>query len=593
MLNRRKYDMSSNIIGICGFQQPSACCLLQNGVLKAVVREESFTRIKNDMSVPSKSFMFCLDSSNLSINDIDCIAYCEIPVNRLARQIYAGFDYEEKSISDIINPNRPLREIRELLGYTGHVEFIGRQMALAAGSYYYSGFENAAILAVDAPAEWETGNLGYGEGNKINILQYDYYPASISFFQSALTEYLGFEAGTHESIITALSKEGKPIYIDKFEEIIKIKDKGFFELNEEYFQFTPGFSLYSEKMIELLGQLPINGRQAIQDFHRNIAASAQYIIDKVFLNKSEFLRETTHSDNLCMIGRALTSYSTISEIQKKVGYKNIFIPPDSAYSWYAAGAAAAAYTRLSDGKRRVAKIEHSNFGPSFDNDEIKKFLEATSMCYEDFSEHKSEFINHIASLLANNKVIGWFNGAADIDPNSISSRAVISSPLNEGFMWEINSSSSQLSGIGQAVAAVPQSELDKYISGTTDLSIVYKAGKKLAALDNVVLPGYNGSLLLHAVDHINADRFSELINAFGQLSKINMLMVQPMALKGECSAASIVDAMVFFVDSDIDALVLGEFVIERGKNSLEMLCKMLAEVKIGGKRKDKYKISII
>ena len=138
-----------NIIGISAFYHDSACCLLQDGVLKAAAQEERFTKIKFDSSLPANAFRYCLDEAEISIADIDCIAYYENPEKKLARQLWSGYQWDSKKLSSRMDPYRPELEIRNVLGYEGPIKFMEHHLSHAASSYYYSGFASSAILTVD------------------------------------------------------------------------------------------------------------------------------------------------------------------------------------------------------------------------------------------------------------------------------------------------------------------------------------------------------------------------------------------------------------------------------------------------------------
>jgi len=149
-----------NIIGISAFYHDSACCLLPDGVLIAAAQAERFSRRKFDASMPERAFQYCLEQGGLTIRDIHCLAYYENPGKKLARQFWSGYRWDTPELADKLDPHRPEREIRELLGYEGPIKFMEHHLSHAASSYYFSGFDQSAILTVDGVGEW--ANCTYG-----------------------------------------------------------------------------------------------------------------------------------------------------------------------------------------------------------------------------------------------------------------------------------------------------------------------------------------------------------------------------------------------------------------------------------------------
>ena len=202
--------MSNNIIGISCFFHDAACCLLKDGVLIAAAEEERFSRMKHDAGIPKGAFNYCLEEGRLTIDEIDCVVYYEEPVKKLARQIWMmlpGLPSEKKVLTRL-DPRRSEREIREVLGYDGRIEYVGHHEAHAASTFYYSGFKEAAILTVDGVGEWDTTSFGRGRGDDLEILETVEFPHSIGLLYSTITGYLGFEVNEGEYKVMGLAPYG-------------------------------------------------------------------------------------------------------------------------------------------------------------------------------------------------------------------------------------------------------------------------------------------------------------------------------------------------------------------------------------------------
>src|SRR5437016_7426967 len=279
-LQRRARSPKFNVIGISAGYHDSACCLLQDGVLVAAVQEERFSRVKNDKAFPRKAFRYCLKQGGLTLADVDCIAYYEDPCLKLGRQIWMGMLPDPSagrrtSIMERVVSQQPQQIIRKLFGYEGPIEIVEHHLSHAASSYYFSGFDEAAILTVDGVGDWATTT--YGSGNGVDIRRFEQvdFPDSLGFFYSAITGYLGFEVNEGEYKVMGLAPYGQPLYVDKVRKLIEVSSEGQYHLNMEYFAFLNEDSMYTEELSRLLGRPPRVPESEIEQFHMDVAKSAQ------------------------------------------------------------------------------------------------------------------------------------------------------------------------------------------------------------------------------------------------------------------------------------------------------------------------------
>src|SRR5262245_17649232 len=251
--------MSLNIIGLSAHFHDSACCLLCDGVLVAAAQEERFTRRKNEPDIPRAAFRYCLAEAGLTITDVDCLAYYEDTRKKLERQLWMGLpDVVPVRATALfqLDAQRPEREIREVLGYEGPLEFCEHHQAHAASSFFYSGFEEAAILTVDAVGEWATTTYGAGRGVSLELFEEVHFPDSLGLLYSALTAYLGFEVNEGEYKVMGLAPYGRPRYVDQVRELIEVGAGGQFRLRMKYFDFLRHDRMFSPALVELFGQPP-------------------------------------------------------------------------------------------------------------------------------------------------------------------------------------------------------------------------------------------------------------------------------------------------------------------------------------------------
>ncbi len=241
-LGKRPARPHLNVIGISWGYHDSSCCLLQEGSLVAAAQEERFSRVKNDKSIPRQAFRYCLEAGGLTLSEIDCVAYYEDPVLKLGRQVWMALAPElspEKraSILSRLSQKQPQEVIREVFGYAGPIEIVDHHLSHAASSYFYSGFDEAAILTVDGVGDWPTTTYGSASGSHISRFEQVDFPDSLGFFYSAITGYLGFEVNEGEYKVMGLAPYGAPRYVDQMRKLIAVTSAGQYRLNMKYFGF--------------------------------------------------------------------------------------------------------------------------------------------------------------------------------------------------------------------------------------------------------------------------------------------------------------------------------------------------------------------
>jgi len=221
--------MGLNVVGISAHFHDSACCLLRDGQLVAAAQEERFSRVKHDPRIPRAAFRFCLEQAGLSIADIDCVAFYEDPVKKLGRQLWMGLPQVPLTSPRALfrfDAMRPAREIREVLGFDGPLEFVGHHLAHAASAYYFSGFSEAALLTVDAVGEWATTSYGHASGPDITLWEEVRFPDSLGMLYSTITAYLGFDVNDAEYKVMGLAPYGQPRFVEQIRMLVAVRDDG-------------------------------------------------------------------------------------------------------------------------------------------------------------------------------------------------------------------------------------------------------------------------------------------------------------------------------------------------------------------------------
>ena len=576
--------MSTNVIGISCFFHDAACCLLKDGVLIAAVEEERFSRNKHDPGIPKGAFNYCLEEGGLTIDQIDCVAYYEEPAKKLARQIWMmlpGLPSEKKVLARL-DPRRPEREIREVLGYDGPIEYVGHHQAHAASTFYYSGFKEAAILTVDGVGEWDTTSFGHGKGDELEILETVEFPHSLGLLYSTITGYLGFEVNEGEYKVMGLAPYGKPRHVDLIRKLIVDQPGGQYVLDLRYFDFTSFKRMYSDEMLSLFGHPPRQPRTEILDFHKDIARSLQYVLEEILMGKIAYLHELTGVENLCMAGGVALNCVANGRIKREGPFKRIFVQPAAGDSGGALGAAAIAHKRRTNGKTEsLSTLRHAYLGPSFSSEEVTSFVQSTGIKSRDFRGREADLLEVVARNLAAGKVVGWFHGRMEFGPRALGARSILADPRDNKMQDRINSIIKQRESFRPFAPAVLEDraaahfDLDhasRYMLETCQV----KSPIKLPAITHV-----DGSARVQTVDGDANPRFARLLHTFERLTGCPILLNTSFNLNYEPIVCTPADALICFIRSGLDVLVLEDYIIDRSAISpaSQMLLRKSAQAR--------------
>ncbi|MBO9729954.1 MAG: carbamoyltransferase [Chitinophaga sp.] len=560
-----------NIIGISAFFHDAACCLLQDGQLKAAAEEERFSRIKADPSLPVKAFRYCLQEGGLSVADVDCIAYYEDPQKKLARQLWSGMLGNTPDLLKRLEPGMVGKRIREMLGYEGPIHYADHHQAHAASSYFFSGFKEAAILTVDGVGEWATTTYGIGKGTRLSILEEVQFPDSIGLLYSTITSYLGFEVNEGEYKVMGLAPYGQPIYTDKIWQLIQSGENGQYSLNMAYFGFLQENRMYTCELEALMGKPARMRGDSVEQFHQDVARSLQVVLEELLLAKVNYLHQQTGSENLCMSGGVALNCVANGKIRAKGPFKDLFVQPAANDAGGAIGAAALAHFSLRADSPPMSPLQHVYLGPSFSGNEVARLLDSTSLQYQDFRGNREGLLAATAEKISEGKVIGWFQGRMEFGPRSLGARSIIADPRNEQMRDRINQMVKKREGFRPFAPAVLDKKMKEHFNIDHYSPFMLETCQVKSALPLPAITHVDGSARLQTVHRERNERFYQLLEAFDRLTGCPILLNTSFNVKGEPIVCSPEDAIKCFILTDIDTLVIEDFIVDRASNDLETL----------------------
>lgn len=555
------------VVGISALYHDAACAILADGRLVAAAQEERFTRKRFDPSMPANAFRACLREAGLQIYDVDHVAYYENPTLRLSRQLWTGLPQLPVSRPETMfrfDADRPYREIRELLGYDGPVTTVSHHEAHAASAFYFSGFAESAILTADAVGEWTTTSYGRGGPDGIELFDEVDFPHSLGLLYSTVTSYLGFDVNSDEYKVMGLAPYGKARHLDALGRLVTDLPDGQFQLDLGYFDFAGGGKMFSEKLAELLGAPARAPDDPIEGFHEDVAASLQALLEDLLLAKVRYLHAATGSDALSYAGGVALNCVANRRIRTDGPFTDIFVQPAPGDAGGAVGAAAIAHHQLTGSFRRQ-RMTDARLGPAFDTDHLRECFRGAGVGYDDYADDQAGLVQTTARLLADGKVIGWYQGRMEFGPRALGSRSILGDPRDPSMRDHINALVKKREAFrpfAPSVAAERAAEFFEIDSASPFMldTAQVRPEVKLPAITHV-----DGSARLQTVDADVDPRFHALLTEFGQLTGYPALLNTSFNMRGEPIVCEPGDALLCFVRAQLDALVIGDLVLRRDR----------------------------
>ena len=595
------------ILGISAFYHDSAAAVICNGQIIAAAQEERFTRKKADASFPINAINFCLDYANIKISDIDEVVFYDKPILKFDRILASYLHTAPLGIRSFFKAIPLwLREklwvedqIKKDLKYDKDILFTQHHQSHAASAFYPSPFNEAAILTVDGAGEWTTTAISYGNGNKLDILETLEFPHSLGLLYSAFTYYCGFKINSGEYKLMGLAPYGNPIYRKKIlDNLVSINSDGSISLNLKFFDYIGGLKMINGKFCKLFGMPPRRPEEQLTQFYMDVAASIQEITNEIIVAMAKHAKELTGSKNLCLAGGVALNCTANYVLAKENIFENIFVQPAAGDAGGALGAALYVYYALLDNVRNVQRNgdipQPIGLGPSFTNEEIETLLQNHGLIYKKMSDE--DLYKYCANALNEQQIIGWFQGRMEFGPRALGYRSIIADPRSADMQKKMNLKIKFRESFRPFAPAVMEEFADEYFENPassqllayymlTTASVAQKHLKNVETFNTVEnkisLLGMNRSTI-NAVTHLDGSarvqvvrekdnsKFYKLLQEFHAETGMPMVVNTSFNVRGEPIVCTPEDALYCFFASNIDLLVLENFVLEKKSQPIKM-----------------------
>jgi carbamoyltransferase len=585
-----------NILGISAFYHDSAACLVTNGAIVAAAQEERFTRKKHDFNFPKQAISYCLEEGNLKINDLDYIAFYDKPFIKFERILDTYLAYAPSGIQSFIKAiplwikqKLFMKEfIKRELDYNGKILFTEHHESHAASAFFPSPFQHAAFLTMDGVGEWATSSYGVGQDNRVTLLAETRFPHSLGLLYSAFTYYTGFKVNSGEYKVMGLAPYGEPKYSDLIlTQLMDLKEDGSFKLNMEYFDYCAGLTMTSKKFDKLLGGPPRKPETLLTQRDMDLARSIQDVTEEVMLRMARHIFRETGEKNLCLAGGVSLNCVGNGRILRESPFKNIWIQPAAGDAGGALGAALFVWYQYLENARTVNEQRDfqrgSYLGPEYKNNFIADYLKTHNIPYTELSD--DDVPDKIADLIAQEKVIGWFEGHMEFGPRALGARSIIGDARSPKMQEVMNLKIKFRESFRPFAPSVIKERVSDYFEMECEspyMLLVAPVKKnlcremseeeqKLFGLDKLhvsrstipAITHVDYSARIQTVSRENNPLFHDMIEMFYKKYGCPVVINTSFNVRGEPIVCTPEDAYLCFMRTNIDYLIMGNFLLDK------------------------------
>jgi len=589
------------ILGVSCFYHDAAAALLRDGVLVAAAEEERFSRLKHDYGFPRHAIRFCLKQAGIEPSAVDYVVFFEKPFRKFDRLLMTVLQtypqsskvFRESMITWMVDKLWVETTLQAELGLPkNRILFSEHHLSHAASAFLCSPFEEAAILTVDGVGEWVTATYGIGRGNEMRLQKQIEFPHSLGLLYSAFTAFLGFEVNEGEYKVMGMAAYGQPKYLDRVWKLVHRNQDGSFALNMDFFSFHRSTkNTYNQRFLELFGvprppKLPFftkasdfptpcgltddDDSQLSQrnQYYADVAASIQRVTEELLLDMANQVHRETGLSRLCIAGGVALNSLANRRILLETPFEELYVQPAAGDGGGALGAALWAHNMLL-GEPRTFQMNHAYWGRSNSEAEIAEFLQRNNISHRKFN-NADQLVDTVVRDLVEGKVVGWSQGRFEWGPRALGNRSILADPRDPKMKDIVNTKIKFREPYRPFAPSVLAPCAGKYFE-LTDATRHHPARYMLYVVP--VKHDFQGTI--PAVTHVDGTArlqtvfqeqnplYYQLIEGFAQQTGVPILLNTSFNLKGEPIVNTPADAFSSFVRSEMDTLVLENFVVER------------------------------
>lgn len=591
------------ILGISAFYHDAAAALVEDGKILGAAQEERFSRKKHDPSFPRNAIDFCLSGNNLSLEEIDFVAFYDKPFLKMERLLETyvafaprGFRSFAKALpiwlkEKLFQKTLLARELEELspgIDWSSRLLFSEHHQSHAASAFFPSPFKEAVVLTMDGVGEWATTSVAIGRGNDLRMTKEMHFPHSLGLLYSAFTYYTGFRVNSGEYKVMGLAPYGKPIYRDRIlDTLMDLKSDGSFRLDQSYFDYCTGLRMTNRRFDAVFGGPPRAPEDSVTQRDMDLAASVQSVTEEVVSRIVRNLAGEFGMPNLCLAGGVALNCVANGHVLRSGDFENVWVQPAAGDAGGALGAALAAYHGMLGQPRSADGVNDamagSYLGPEFDQAEIERRLTEANAKFRVLDD--KALVEETADALANGKAVGWFQGRAEFGPRALGCRSILGDPRSETMQKSLNLKVKYRESFRPFAPAVRSEDagdwfnLDRaspYMLFVDDVADQHL--RKISAedsdrfgIDRLNVPRsdipavthVDNSARIQTVHKETNPRFHDLLTVFKERTGCPVLVNTSFNVRGEPIVGSPEDAFRCFMGTEIEVLAIGNCLLRK------------------------------
>lgn len=576
-------SLNEFVLGISCFYHDSAAALIKNGEVIAAAQEERFTRVKHDKSFPLNAINYCLEEGKIAINNVSAVVYYDMETWTIERVLHNALAIEqsdlfwEKAQKSLFPKLKLPSIIRKSICYTGPIFKTQHHVSHAAGAFFPSPFQEAAILVIDGVGEWACSTIAVGNQGKIEILKQQHYPHSLGLLYSAMTYFCGFKVNSGEYKLMGLAPYGSPIYVDIIKQhLVTIKQDGSIHLNLAYFSFLEGERMTNDKFAQLFGGPERTQESPITRREMDLAASIQSLTEEIAIKMANHAYALTGKKHLVMSGGVALNCVSNGKLYDHTPFEDFYFQPASGDAGGAIGCALNWYFEQGTAPRKTNQ-PNAYLGPSFSDEETLAYLESKGVPYHLFSKNTRS--STIAQLLTEKNIIGYFDGRMEFGPRALGNRSIIANPMDVEMQSKLNLKIKFRESFRPFAPIYAEERTKDYFDfdrPSPYMLVVRNVKKELlvepkldqTSSDNMIdivnqkrseLPAIthvDNSARLQSVNSNQNPRFHEILMEFEKKTGKAVLINTSFNVRGEPIVCTLNDAYKCFMRTNMDVLVL-------------------------------------
>lgn len=583
------------ILGISCWYHDAAACIVEDGAIVAAAQEERFTRTKHDASFPLRALRYCL--AEAGGGKVDAVAFYDKPILKFHRILETSLATAPGGLRQFLRAvpvwlkdklwiEPKIADVLEAEGLgEPPIHFPEHHRSHAASAFYPSPFSEAAVLTVDGVGEWSTATIGLGRGSALTLTEDLLFPHSLGLLYSAFTYFTGFRVNSGEYKLMGLAPYGEGVYTDKIlEHLIDLKDDGSFRLNMRYFGFLSDVRMTNARFSALFGGPPRAAESPITKREMDLAKSVQEVTEEIVLRMAKHARQVTRARHLCMAGGVALNCVANGKVLRAGIFDDLWIQPAAGDAGGALGAALALWYATHERPAPEGDtMQGAYLGPEFSPDQIAAFLDEGGYPYRRLDD-EDEWAAHLAQCIADQKVVGLFQGRMEFGPRALGNRSIVGDPRSPKMQSIMNLKIKQRESFRPFAPSCLEDSASEFFDldrPSPYMLLVAPLQKErrlpepenaqaLSLLERIHHPRSDVPAITH-VDHsarvqtVNESqnpRYYRLLRAFEALTGVGMLINTSFNVRGEPIVCTPEDAYRCFRGTEMDVLSLGPFVLE-------------------------------